>query len=192
MRTEQLKIVHSNEQNPQGSVGQYKQLNIYVNGVPKGENRKLGIKIHKKITAENKLVPSENAVISKWDKYIESHIRHTNCWKPKVMTKSWKQSEKLHIKWWEAEDCRKIFKMLKNRQFTILNPVKISFKNKGEIRTFHIKLRELAANIPELYWVLKKVFQSIRIYSKEGWRVLEIVICKCKKFISSTSNCLLS
>lgn len=29
------------------SVGQYKQLNIYVNGVPKGEDRKLGIKIHK-------------------------------------------------------------------------------------------------------------------------------------------------
>lgn len=46
-RTEQLKIVHSNEQN-QVSVGQYKQLNIYVNGVPKGEDRKLGIKIHKK------------------------------------------------------------------------------------------------------------------------------------------------
>lgn len=41
--------------------------------------------------------------------------------------------------------------MLKNGQFTILNPVKISLKNKGEIRTFHIKLRELAANIPELY-----------------------------------------
>lgn len=51
----------------------------------------------------------------------------------------------------EAEDYRIIFRMLKNCQFRILYPVKISFKNKGETRTFHIKLRDLVANIPELY-----------------------------------------
>lgn len=43
----------------------------------------------------------------------------------------------------EAEDYRIIFRMLKNCQFRILYPVKISFKNKGETRTFHIKLRDL-------------------------------------------------
>lgn len=39
LRTEKLKTVHSNEQSPQGSVRQYKMLNIYVDGAPKEEEK---------------------------------------------------------------------------------------------------------------------------------------------------------